>query len=71
MPIRKFRRVEDMDEPVWRTPGDPALLRAMAGLWDIAHRTRRRSFPPGVHRHASIEDMQRAQERWAERPADD
>ena len=69
MPVRKFRSVEDMAGFVWRDPGDPELMRAMAGLWDIARRTRRRSFPPGVHRHGSLEDMQLAQERWEDRPA--
>ena len=67
MPVRKFRSVEEMDAPRWRAPGDPDLMRAMAELWEIGRRTNRRSYPPGVHKHASIEDMQRARERWAER----
>jgi hypothetical protein len=65
MPVRKFRGVEDMSAPHWREPGDPEIVRAMAALWDIALRTSRRRFPPGIHRHASIEDMHRTQERWA------
>jgi hypothetical protein len=68
MPIRKFRRVEDMKGPRWRAAGDPELLRAMAGLWEIARRTRTPHFPPGVHKHASIEEMQRVQEGWAGEP---
>lgn len=67
MPVRKFRSVEEMSAPPWRVPGDPETVRAMAGLWEIAWRTRRRSYPPGVHKHASIEDMQQTQERWATR----
>ena len=66
MPVRKFRNVEEMSVPHWRVPGDPDLVRAMAGLWEIARRTRRRSYPPGVHKHTSIEDMQRARERWGD-----
>jgi hypothetical protein len=69
MPVRKFRNVEEMSTPPWRSPGDPELVRAMSALWEIARRTSRRSYPPGVHKHASIVDMQRAQERWAERPS--
>jgi len=67
MPVRKFRTVEEMNVPRWRDPGDPELVRVIAELWEIGRRTSQRSFPPGVHKHASIEDMQRAQERWVER----
>jgi hypothetical protein len=67
MPVRKFRSVEEMSVPNWREPGDPDLMRVMAELWEIARRTRSRSFPPGVRKHASIEDMQRELERWSDR----
>ena len=67
MPVRKFHSVEEMNLPRWRVPGDPNLMRAMAELWEIARRTSRRSYPPGVHKHTSIEDMQRAQQQWADR----
>jgi hypothetical protein len=70
MSVRKFRNVEEINVPRWRDPGDPDLIRAIAALWDIGRRTSARSYPPGVHRYASIEDMQRAQERWADRSAD-
>jgi hypothetical protein len=66
MPVRKFRSVEDMKEPRWRPAGDPELARAFAGLLEIGRRARPRHFPPGVHRYASIEAMQQAQDRWAE-----
>lgn len=66
MPVRKFRTVEEMERPVWRPPGDPALFRAMSALWDLRHRTSRRHYPPGVHKHASIEEMQELQARWNE-----
>jgi hypothetical protein len=65
MPVRKFRSVEEMGRPAWRQPGDPELYRVMAGLWDVGRRTSRRRYPPGVHKHASIEDMHRVQEIWA------
>ena len=66
MPVRKFRSVEDMKESRWRQPGDPEIARALAGLLEIGRRTNPRRFPPGVHRYTSIEEMWRAQERWAE-----
>lgn len=64
MPVRKFRSVEALNQPYWRTPGDPALYLAIAGLWDVGSRTQRRRFPPGVHRHRSIQDMDAVVERW-------
>lgn len=38
MPVRKFRSVEEMNQPVWRDPGDPELYRTIAGLWEVGRR---------------------------------
>ncbi|MFZ2493515.1 MAG: hypothetical protein WA208_18710 [Thermoanaerobaculia bacterium] len=59
MPVRKFRSVEEMNQPVWRTPGDPALYRAIRDVWTLGQRTSSRRFRPGVHRYRSIDEMQR------------
>ncbi|MBI2834110.1 MAG: hypothetical protein HYX76_06750 [Acidobacteria bacterium] len=56
-----------MKRPVWRHAGDPELFRVMAGLWEVGTRTSRRRYPPGLHKHGSIEEMQRVQEAWAAR----
>ena len=64
MPIRKFKSIEEMKTPRWREPGDPELFSAMATLWEIAKRTSVRRYPPGVHWHVSVEDMQAKQEQW-------
>lgn len=64
MPIKKFRRVEDMTPPPWRSPGDPALERAIAFVLDSAARMSRLRFPPGVHKHRSIEEMDAVQTEW-------
>jgi hypothetical protein len=64
MPVRKFRSVEEMSQPVWRTPGDPALFRAIAALWQLGVRTSTRHYPRGVHKHRSIDEMQQLQETW-------
>ena len=63
MPVRKFRSVEEMETP-WREPGDPDLYRTMARLWDFGQRSRRRHFPPGLHRYRSIEDLNARTEEW-------
>jgi hypothetical protein len=65
MPVRKFRSVEAMEPAPWRQPGDPALFRAIAAVWDFGDRTLLRRFPPGVFRYRSIEEMKRAEEDWA------
>jgi hypothetical protein len=64
MPVRKFRSVEAMNQPVWRTPGDPALYRAIAALWDTGARTNPRRFPPGVYRYRSIEELDAQVTEW-------
>lgn len=63
MPVRKFRSVEEMNAPIWRRAGDPALFRAIAGLWDIGRRTSSRRFFVGVQKFASIESLDLAQQR--------
>lgn len=57
MPIRKFRSVEEMNQPVWRRSGDPQLYEAIRALWGFGHRTSRKRFHPGVHRFHSVEEM--------------
>ena len=64
MPVRRFRSVEEMERPLWRKPGDPSLYRAIAGVWGFGLRTRVRSFPPGVYRHRTIEELQVQRARW-------
>ena len=56
MPVRRFRSVEEMNQPRWRKPGDPELYAAIAALWRLGARTGQRRFPPGVHKHRSISD---------------
>lgn len=64
MPVRKFRRVEDMTPPPWRIPGDPALDRAIGMVLNTAAQMTPLRFPPGVHRHRSIEEMDAQQDNW-------
>lgn len=66
MPVRKFRSLQDTEDALWREPGDPTLWRAMASVWEFSARTCPRRFPPGVHKHRSIEDAQALREQWEE-----
>jgi type III restriction enzyme len=66
MPVRRFRSVEEMNQPRWRQPGDPELYAAIAALWRLGARTGQRRFPPGVHKHRSIEELNATTERWAQ-----
>ncbi len=58
MPVRKFRSVEEMNQPVWREPGDAALYRTMAALWEMGRRLKKHRFRPGVTRFRSIDELE-------------
>ena len=62
MPIKKFRSIEEMDEPHVHQPGTPALAWAVAAIWDFGRRVAPRRFAPGVQRFRSIEAMSQAQD---------
>ncbi|MDP9121569.1 MAG: hypothetical protein M3O15_09420 [Acidobacteriota bacterium] len=66
MPIKKFRSLQEMEDSLRREPGDPRLWRAIAGVWRFAARTCPRHFPPGVHRHRTVEDALRQRDIWEE-----
>lgn len=60
MPVRKFRSVADMNQPIWGQPGDPALYRTMAALWDTGRRLQTRRFTPGVYRFLDVGELESA-----------
>lgn len=45
------------------TPGSAELLREIERTWSLA-RGAGLSFPPGVYRHRTVEDMNRQTETW-------
>jgi hypothetical protein len=65
MPVRKFKSVEEMEQPRWRDPGDPLLYHAIAQVWAFGRRVVPRQFPPGVHRHRTIEELDQTVEAWS------
>lgn len=60
MPVRKFHSVEEMNQPVWRQPGDPALYAVIKSVWDLGRRTSKLRLRPGVRRFRSVEEMSAA-----------
>lgn len=64
MPVRKFRDVGEMEDAIWRDSKDATLPAAIARVWEFAARTCARRFPPGVHKHRSIEEAQQLREEW-------
>jgi hypothetical protein len=67
MPLRRFRSLEEMEDSLWRSPGDPELWRAIERVWDFAERTCPRRLPPGVHKHRSLDEAQALRHEWEEK----
>jgi hypothetical protein len=49
-----------MNRPIWRQPGDEALYRTIAALWETGRRLQQRRFAPGVHKFRSVEELEAA-----------
>jgi hypothetical protein len=64
MPIRKFRDVSEMEDTLWYERTDPALPRAIAGVWSFSARICPLQFPCGVHKYRSLEEANADRERW-------
>ena len=66
MPIRKFRSAADIPPPP-HAPLDPENFGRALALSQVAYRLRPWRFPPGVHKHRSVEEMHRQTEAWRSR----
>lgn len=64
MPVRKFRTVAEMEPACWRVPGDPALYRAIAQVWEFGRRSIPRGFVPGIYRYRSLAGLNAQTDRW-------
>jgi hypothetical protein len=56
-----------MEDSLWYESNDPTLWEAIRRVWDFADRTVTPRFPPGVHKHRSIDEAQATREVWEER----
>jgi hypothetical protein len=63
MPIKKFRDVSEMKQTAYPV-GSRELLAATRNAWGFSERVCPLRFPPGVHKHRSIEDAQQLQIQW-------
>ncbi len=64
MPVRKFRRVDQLGVP--ERPSVP-LWRRLAELWKLSRRLYPRVLPSGVHKNRSIEEAARRRRQWVAR----
>jgi len=67
MPVYKYRSIEDMPGDRWLTPGDPAIVRSIRHVWDLAALIGPTDIPSGVHKYRSIEEMSADREAWEDR----
>lgn len=65
MPVRKFRSVEEMKASRGYDRNDPVLAGVIKGVWDFGERTARLRFPPGVHRHRTLDELNARTAEWA------
>jgi hypothetical protein len=64
MPVRKLSTLPADDDSLWLDPADPRLIKIIVSVWERSRRLCHTYFPPGVYKHASIEDANRTTERW-------
>jgi len=65
MPVFRYRDVSEMTD-LWREPGDPALMRAIARLWAMSAALAPCRYPPGVYRARDVEQLNRLSDQWSE-----
>ena len=63
MPVRKYRDVSEIEEPV-HVPGSPELYEVIRHVWGLSDLVCPLRFPEGVFKHRSIEDAERLRETW-------
>ena len=63
MPVRKFRRVEDMPPVPWCESSDEECFRRIAKLWSRSSAFSARIYPRGVFKFRSLEEAQQARDR--------
>lgn len=63
MPVKKFRDISEMEEPVYE-PGSARLYEVIRYVWGLSDVICPLRFPEGVFKHRSIEDAEALREQW-------
>jgi hypothetical protein len=63
MPVRKFRDIADVEEPVYER-GSQRLYEVIRHVWGLTDTICPLRFPAGVFKHRSIEDAEALREQW-------
>jgi hypothetical protein len=64
MPVRRLRSLQEAEESVWLDRADPRLVPTIREVWRLADRMSPPSYPPGVYKHRSIEELNAQTEAW-------
>jgi hypothetical protein len=64
MPVRRLRSLIEAEQDAWLDRDDPHLWAAIETVWELAGRLYSRRFPPGVHKHRTIDELNRQTEEW-------
>ena len=64
MPVYRFRSMEEAREALWIAGNSTELAERMRKLWAFQARFRQERMPRGVYRYRSIEEANRARDRW-------
>jgi len=64
MPVQKFRSVAEVPDTPWGTPGDPRLYASLRGLWTAMRSIHPRTFPAGVYKHRTMDEMNHQRDEW-------
>ncbi|MSP62088.1 MAG: hypothetical protein EXR72_17490 [Myxococcales bacterium] len=64
MPVRRLRSLQDAETTLFRDPKDPLFWPTIATVWGLAERLCPPRFPPGLHKHRTIDEANRQTEAW-------
>lgn len=64
MPVQKFRDFDTARRALWLPSGHKDIAGRIKSLWTFSHRLAWHEIPRGVHKFRSIEEANRARQRW-------
>ena len=67
MPIQKYRNVNEMPDERWYPAGSGELFDAIERTWNLAESILPRTFPPGLTKYRSVQDLKLNKEQRAQK----